>query len=89
MLWEILRKEIENLGKYKELNSMSVDKIIISLADFFAVWNKPFSKDEILDTKVDRGHIVKVTLNGAQVDTYENTILRDKDQLVIAYEEKK
>ncbi len=59
-----------------------------TLADFFAVWNKPFSKDQILDYKLDSGHIIKVMVNGAPVDTYENTVLRDKDQIVISYEKK-
>ncbi len=59
-----------------------------TLSDFFAVWNKPFSKDQILDYKVDGTHIIKVAVNGAPVDTYENTVLRDKDQIVISYSAK-
>ena len=55
-----------------------------TLADFFAVWGKPFSKSQILDSAVDGSHIIKVAVNGAPVDTYENTVLRDKDQIVIS-----
>lgn len=57
-----------------------------TLGDFFAVWEKPFTKDQILDHKADATHRVRVTVNGTEVDTFENTILRDKDQIVIIYE---
>ncbi len=56
-----------------------------TLGDFFAVWNKPFSKDQILDAKVDATHSIKVTVNGTPVDTYENTVMHDNDQIVITY----
>ena len=56
------------------------------LADFFAVWNKPFNKDQILDYKVDAQHTIRVTVNGSEVQDFENTVLRDKDQIVINYE---
>ncbi|MBU6501084.1 MAG: hypothetical protein KGJ89_03075 [Patescibacteria group bacterium] len=59
-----------------------------TLADFFAVWDKTFNQNQILDNTIDDSHIIKVMVNGSQVDTYENTILRDKDQIVISYEAK-
>jgi sulfur carrier protein ThiS len=67
----------------------SPEKRDFTLADFFAVWNKPFSKDQILDYKVDDTHTVRVTVNGKEVDTYEHTVLRDMDQIVISYEGRK
>lgn len=60
-----------------------------TLADFFAVWGKVFNQNQILDSVVDGSHIIKVTVNGAPVDTYENTVLHDEDQIVISYEIKK
>jgi hypothetical protein len=60
-----------------------------TLGDFFAVWNKPFSKDQILDYTVDGTHVLTVTVNGKAIDTYENTILRDEDTIVISYEPQK
>lgn len=60
-----------------------------TLSDFFAVWGKTFNKDQILDSKVDDTHVIRVMVNGQAVNTYENTILRDKDQIVISYEAKK
>lgn len=59
-----------------------------TLGDFFAVWQKEFSKDKILDTTVTANTEIAVTVNGVAVDTYENTILKDKDKIVISYQEK-
>ena len=57
-----------------------------TLDDFFFIWNKKFSKDQILDYKADDKHVIKETINGKEVQDYENTILRDKDEIVISYE---
>lgn len=57
-----------------------------TLGDFFAVWGKDFSKDQILDHKAGGGATITVTVNGAIVDTYENTIMYDKDKIVISYQ---
>lgn len=59
-----------------------------TLADFFAVWNKPFNKDQILDYKVDDQRIIKETVDGKEVQDYENTVLKDNQQIVISYEQK-
>jgi len=55
------------------------------LGDFFAVWDKSFTKDQILDYAADASHTITMTVNGTSVDTYENTILRDEEQIVITY----
>lgn len=57
-----------------------------TLSVFFAVWDKPFTKNQILDYKIDNSHLIRETVNGTPVQDYENTILRDKDQIVISYE---
>ncbi len=56
-----------------------------TLADFFAVWNKPFDQNHILDKATDPMHKITLTVNGVTVNTFENTILKDKDQIVISY----
>ena len=58
-----------------------------TLADLFAVWDKPFNQNQILDHKTDSQHAIKETVNGKEVFDYENTILNDGDQIVITYEE--
>lgn len=58
-----------------------------TVGDFFAVWNKPYSKDQILDYKVDDKYIVRETVNGKEIQDYDNTVLHDKDQIIISYEE--
>lgn len=60
-----------------------------TLSDFFAVWGKTFNENQILDTTVDNAHAIKVTVNDAAVGTYENTVMRDNDQIVISYEAKR
>lgn len=57
-----------------------------TLGDFFAVWNKDFSSTKLLDNAVNENTEIVVTVNGQRVDTYENTMLRDKDKIVISYQ---
>jgi hypothetical protein len=56
-----------------------------TLGDFFAVWQKDFSSTKLLDNTVAEGSEIVVTVNGEKVDTYENTILSDKDKIIITY----
>lgn len=72
-----------------QLHVESPERRDFTLSDFFAVWNKTYSKEQIFDSKVDDQHIVRETVNGKGVPDYENTVLRDKDQIIISYEEKK
>ncbi|MBY0110721.1 hypothetical protein K2Y00_01825 [Patescibacteria group bacterium] len=57
-----------------------------TLADFFAVWGEPFTSEEILGYKTDETHRIKVLVDGKEVDTYENTVLKDKEKVIISYE---
>jgi hypothetical protein len=57
-----------------------------TLADFFAVWGKPFTSEEILGFKTDEKHRIKVLVDGVEVGTYENTVLKDKEKIIISYE---
>jgi hypothetical protein len=59
-----------------------------TLGDFFAVWGKDFSQTKLLDTTVDDKSEIIVTVNGQKVDTYENTVVGDKDKIVISYQSK-
>lgn len=58
-----------------------------TLGDFFAVWDKTFSKEQILDYKADATHAITLSVNGKEDDSYENYIFKDKDQIVINYGE--
>ena len=53
------------------------------LGDFFAVWEKPFDSMHILNMTATEQGLITMTVNGTEVDTFENTILKDKDQIVI------
>ena len=67
----------------------SPEKRDFTLADFFAVWGKTYNRDQILDFKADDRYVIRETVNGKEIQEYENTVLRDGDQIVISYEEKK
>jgi hypothetical protein len=57
-----------------------------TLADFFAVWGQPFTNQEILGYKTNGTHRIKVLVDGKEVETYENTALKDKEKVIISYE---
>ncbi len=76
---------------HDETGKLHIESPVIrdfTLGQFFTLWEKPFSRDEILDARVDETHELVMTVNGQRVDTYENTVLRDDDQIVIEYRAK-
>lgn len=56
-----------------------------TLGDFFAVWDKPFSGSQLFEYVTDDSHVLSMTVNGSAVDTFEKTVFRDKDKIVIMY----
>ncbi|HSR89646.1 MAG TPA: hypothetical protein VLK22_04645 [Candidatus Udaeobacter sp.] len=74
----------DNTGK---IHVESPEKRDFTLGDFFLIWQKTFNKNQILNYKADAAHIIGETVNGLVVNDYENTILRDNDQIVIYYSE--
>ncbi len=71
-----------------KLHVESPEKRDFTLADFFAVWQKPFSKNQILEYRADATHQIRETVNDTAVSSFENTVLRDGDKIVIYYEAK-
>lgn len=67
----------------------SPEKRDFTLGDFFFVWGKPFNQNQILDFVADDNHTIRQTVNGQEVQDFENTVLYDNDKIVIYYEEKK
>jgi len=63
----------------------SPEKRDFTLGDFFAVWEKPFSSDAVLDYVADETHSIRVTVNGEAIDTFEDTVLGDGDEIVVEY----
>lgn len=72
----------ENTGK---IHVESPEKRDFTLEDFFFIWGKTFTKDQILDSKADATHRIRETVNGIESQDYEKTVLRDNDQIVISY----
>ncbi|MBY0110989.1 hypothetical protein K2Y00_03250 [Patescibacteria group bacterium] len=56
-----------------------------TVGDFFANWQQPFSATQILGNAVDDSTKITMTVNGKEVDTFENTVMNDKDIIVITY----
>lgn len=59
-----------------------------TIGDFFAVWGKTFTQNQILDSVVDESHQITVTVNGIVVETFENTVMHDEDKIIISYVQK-
>ena len=55
----------------------------VRLGQFFAVWEQPFSKDRILDRALDDRDILRVTVNGSEVQELQDLLLHDRDEVVI------
>ncbi|HUQ30281.1 MAG TPA: hypothetical protein VM103_02050 [Candidatus Paceibacterota bacterium] len=61
------------------------EKRDFTIGDFFAVWDKLFTKEQIFEYKADASHRVTIQVNGTVVDTYEQTVLKDGDHILITY----
>ena len=75
----------DNTGKVHLEYPKQID---IKLGEFFKVWGKPFSKEQLLDKNVDEKHEIKVTVNDQPNYDFENLIMKDLDKIVIEYIEK-
>lgn len=64
----------------------SPEKRDFALADFFAVWDKPFSKDQLFDHMSGPEGTVKLFVNGTENSEFENYVVKDKDEIDIKYE---
>lgn len=56
-----------------------------TLSDFFALWNMPLNKQQILNYKVDANHGLKLYVNGNESNDLEYLILKDHQDIVIDY----
>lgn len=66
----------------------SPKKADFTLGDFFLVWGKTFTKEQILDSTADDTHVITMTVNGEESIEFENLVLRDLDKIVISYKKK-
>lgn len=63
----------------------SPEAYTFTLGDFFANWGQTFSKDQILDKKVDATHEIKMTVDGQPSTEYEKLNLKDLQKIQIDY----
>lgn len=59
-----------------------------TLGEFFRVWGVSFSRDRLGENRVDSTHTLAMTVNGQPNTDFENLVLSDKQEIVIAYAEK-
>jgi len=53
------------------------------LEHFFEIWEQPFTSTEFLDTTIENGESISLTVNGELVDDPRNHILADGQELVL------
>jgi hypothetical protein len=56
-----------------------------TLRDFFAVWNEPFSRNQIFSLTASANHPIDMTVNGVPSTDYENHLFRNGEQITITY----
>lgn len=56
------------------------------LGNFFQIWGKEFSSQQIFDHKNGSEGAVTMTVNGVENTEFENYHMRDGDKIVIRYE---
>lgn len=75
----------DNTGKI-HVESVFANKKF-TLGQFFEVWGKSFSKNEVLGYKADNNHEVVLTVDGQKSEEFENLILKDLQEILIEYKE--
>ncbi len=74
---------------FGEIHVESPKTVDFTLEDFFMVWGKTFTKDQILDSKAADTHVISLTVNGKSSEEFENLVLKDDDVIRIEYKAKK
>jgi|GEM_PF-6692725 len=59
-----------------------------TLGQFFAVWDQPFSPDQILDKTANEEYEILMTVNGEPNQEFGNLVLADNQRIVISYEKR-
>lgn len=57
-----------------------------TLGQFFDVWHKTFSQNQIFNYQVDQMHRIQVFVNNKLVSSYRETILKSNETIHIIYE---
>lgn len=69
-----------------EYNAGPVTKDQLRLGAFFKLWDKPFSSEQIFDSKNGAEGKVSMLVNGKANTEYEKYQIKDKDKIEIRYE---
>lgn len=60
----------------------------VTLGDFFKVWKKDLSHDDVLGYVRDARHDLTMTIDGHPSDAWENLVLQDGEKIVLSISEK-
>ena len=55
----------------------------VRLGEFFRLWEQPFTDTQVLDRAIGAGDVVRVTVNGAEVQERQTLPLHDGDKIVL------
>ncbi len=58
----------------------------VTLGDFFAIWEQPFSSERVLDYTVDGSHTLRMTVDGTDSQAWESQELEPYLAIEIFYE---
>lgn len=61
------------------------DTEVFTLGQFFDVWHKTFTPEQIFGYQVRQGHMLEVFVNGKKVDTYRKTIVIPNEKIEVRY----
>ncbi|MDY6771045.1 MAG: hypothetical protein SV186_03755 [Candidatus Nanohaloarchaea archaeon] len=64
----------------------SVSNTTYTLGQFFDVWHRHFTRDQLFGHVVSAGHTLTVSVDGERVDTYRETPLRPGSRIHVEYE---
>ena len=64
----------------------TIPNATVTLGDFFAIWEQPFSSEQVLDHAVDETHALRMTVDGVETQAWETQELGPYISIEIFYE---
>ena len=69
-----------------QIHVETVANTTVTLDDFFAIWEQPFSSEQVLDHAVDETHTLRMTVDGVETQAWETQELGPYLLIEIFYE---
>lgn len=68
-----------------KVNVRANDNEQFTLGQFFDVWQKTFTPQQIFDLQTSSTHHIVVTVNGKTIDQYQNILLQPNQNIIVTY----